>query len=191
MKLHYKGKYNLDPSSLPVREHMPGAVPFREAKNTQTLAIIANIAALVIIIPLFVGLFLRCGLGSFSAGGWFGGCALAILSMIPHEFLHALCFRGDVEMYTNLKQGMLFVVGTEDMSLARFIGMSLLPNVIFGLLPYLAAMIWPNLFFLGVMGSLAISMGAGDYYNVFNALTQMPKGARTYMSGFHSYWYLP
>ena len=34
-------------------------------------------------------------------------------------------------------------------------------------------------------------MGIGDYYNVINALIQMPKGARTYLYGFHSYWYLP
>ena len=34
-------------------------------------------------------------------------------------------------------------------------------------------------------------MGFGDYMNVFNALTQMPRGARTYLYGFHSYWYQP
>ena len=34
-------------------------------------------------------------------------------------------------------------------------------------------------------------MGSGDYYNIINALTQMPRGARTYLHGFHSYWYLP
>ncbi|MCI8497238.1 MAG: DUF3267 domain-containing protein, partial [Clostridiales bacterium] len=33
--------------------------------------------------------------------------------------------------------------------------------------------------------------GAGDYYNVFNALTQMPKGARTYLYQFNSFWYMP
>ena len=34
-------------------------------------------------------------------------------------------------------------------------------------------------------------MGIGDYYNIINALIQMPKGAKTYLYGFHSYWYLP
>ena len=38
---------------------------------------------------------------------------------------------------------------------------------------------------------MAISMGVGDYYNVFNALTQMPKGARCFLERQSSYWYMP
>ncbi len=49
----------------------------------------------------------------------------------------------------------------------------------------------PHLQFLGVFGALAISMGAGDYMNVFNAIRQVPKDARIYSSGIHSYWYYP
>ena len=41
------------------------------------------------------------------------------------------------------------------------------------------------------MEAVCLSMGTGDYYNVFNALTQMPKGAKTYLDGFHSWWFLP
>lgn len=191
MKLHYKGKYNMDPETLPAREHEPGAVKFREAEDTKALGKIANLIALSLMIPLIAGLILRCGWEMFSPVTWFGGCLAGFATLFPHEFVHALCFRGDVFLYTNLKQGMLFVVGTESMSRARFIWMSLLPSLIFGVIPYLAAMIWPQMTLLGVMGMMTIPMGAGDYYNVYHALTQMPKGARTYMSGFHSYWYLP
>ena len=38
---------------------------------------------------------------------------------------------------------------------------------------------------------MCIGMGAGDYINVFNAATQMPKNALTYLNGFNSYWYIP
>lgn len=41
------------------------------------------------------------------------------------------------------------------------------------------------------MGSYCCSDGAGDYYNVFNVLTQMLKGARTYLYQMNSYWYIP
>ena len=92
-------------------------------------------------------------------------------------------------MYTNLKQGMMFVVGTEDMSKTRFVMMSLCPNIVFGFIPFIIFLISPNLTILGTLGALAIGMGAGDYYNVFNALVQVPKDAKIYMSGFHSYWY--
>ena len=76
------------------------------------------------------------------------------------------------------------------MSKGRFVFMSLLPNVVFGVLPYLAGMVAGSSFFL-ILGLLATGMGAGDYYNVFNALTQMPKGAKTYLYQFHSFWFLP
>lgn len=46
---------------------------------------------------------------------------------------------------------------------------------------------WPLL----LVGALALGAGAADYYNVFHAITQMPRGARTYLYGFHSWWYLP
>ncbi len=36
---------------------------------------------------------------------------------------------------------------------------------------------------------MSIAMGFGDYINVFNALTQRPNGGKTYLNGFHSYWY--
>ena len=115
--------------------------------------------------------------------------SMAIL--LPHELLHAVCFKKDVYLYTYRQQGMLFVVGPEDMSRGRFVFMSLLPNLVFGLVPYLVGMVFPQWYFLLIWGALALGMGAGDYYNVFNALTQMPRGARTYLYQFNSWWYMP
>lgn len=33
MKLHYMGKFNLDPNTLPQAEHKPGATEFKEADS--------------------------------------------------------------------------------------------------------------------------------------------------------------
>ena len=87
--------------------------------------------------------------------------------------------------------GMLFVCGPEDFSRGRFVFMSLLPNLAFGFLPYAVGLIFPSLGWLGLFGAFCIGAGAGDYYNVFNALTQMPRGARAYMYGLNTYWYMP
>ncbi len=183
MKFHYAGTYNGDENSLPQREHPSGFVQFREPEMKK-FAVIMNILAIII---TFVLIFIV----SFISGKTpsFAGIILALVSLVPHEFLHALCFKNDVFMYQNLKQGMLFVVGTEDMSKLRFIMMSLCPNIVFGFIPFILFLIFPNLIILGTLGALAIGMGAGDYYNVFNALIQVPKGAKIYNSGFHSYWY--
>ena len=111
--------------------------------------------------------------------------------MFPHEILHALCFKEDAYIYNNLKKGMLCVVGPEDMTKSRFILMALLPNVVFGFIPFVIFLIFPSFLILGSLGAIAIAEGVGDYMNVFNALTQMPKGAKTYLYKFHSFWYLP
>ena len=187
MKLIYKGKFNGDVNSIPHGEHKPGAVKFREPEDPKKLGLIANGIATVIVILALLGVFFRGGFENFSIIGVF----LSYITLFPHEILHALCFKNEVYLYTNLKNGILFVTGPEDMTKSRFVFMSLLPNIIFGLIPYILFMINPQWKILGTFGATCISMGAGDYLNVFNALTQMPKGARTYLYGFNSWWYMP
>ena len=188
MKLIYKGKYNGDPTSLPRREHFQGAVKFKEFDDPKQLGKFMNRIAVFIMVIGLVSFWFRAGIGAFSILG--GLCAIFVVPF-PHELLHAICFKKEVYLYTNLKDGMLFVVGPETMSKSRFIIMSLLPNVVIGFIPYIICLINPNYSFLGTLGFLAIGMGTGDYYNVYNAMTQMPKGARTYLYQFNSYWYVP
>ena len=192
MKLHYKGKYDLNPESLPHGEHMDGAVPFKEVDDSKKMAVIANVGCFLIMLILAIPALIRCRgyLADLSIQIMLGGIS-SMLIMFPHEILHAICFKEDVYLYTNMKQGMLFVVGTETMSKGRFIFMSLLPNIVFGIIPYILGMIFPNMIYLVVLGILATGMGAGDYYNVYNASTQMPKGSRTYLYQVNSYWYIP
>lgn len=180
----------MNPDSLPHGIHKPGAVPFKEAADTKTLGKIANGISGLLIVLLVIPAVIRC---YKYLSGWqlFAGCMGSLLILFPHELLHAICFKEDVNLYTNLAQGMLFVVGTETMSKSRFVFMSLMPNIVFGFIPYIAGLLRPQSVFLVVLGILAIGMGAGDYYNVFNAIRQMPKGARTYMYKFNSYWYMP
>lgn len=188
MKLIYKGKFDGNPESLPCMEHKPGAVMFKEFKDPKKMAIFGNILALVIG-AVFLVLFqtqaelklIDLMVGSF----------MTLLILFPHELLHGLCFKEEVYLYTYWSKGMLFVTGPEAMSKGRYIFMSLLPNLIFGFIPYIIAMIFPSLGFIGVFGAISISGGAGDYYNIFNAITQMPKGSKTYLHQFNSYWYIP
>lgn len=192
MKLIYKGKFSGNTDDLPHGEHKPGAVKFKEP-DMKTFAIRMNIISFLMAIVLVVIFVLRSNIIRTASGGiqLMLGAIASMLVLFPHELLHGICFKNEVYLYTNLKQGMLFVVGPEDMSKARFIFMSLLPNVVFGFIPYIAFLIFPNLIFLGIFGALCISFGVGDYMNVINAVIQMPKGARTYLYCFNSYWYKP
>ena len=192
MKLIYKGKFDGNPKSLPHNAHKPNAVKFKEIDDPKKLSLLANIIASILAIILFIILFLRVEINIFEDSVKIMiGCLLSMLALFPHEILHAICFKEEVYLYTYFSKGMLFVTGKETMSKSRFIFMSLLPNIIFGFIPYIISMINPSLITLGIFGAMSITCGAGDYYNVFNAITQMPKGSRTYMYEFNSYWYMP
>ena len=168
----------------------------------QKLALVANGISVVIYIVTLLLYFWRVG-GIVDREthilNWsMLGLIASFLTLVPHELLHAICFKKDVYMYTNLKQGMLFVYGPERMSRAHFIFMSLLPNIVFGAIPLAIFLVFavPGqtsdlIKFFGTLGAFAFPMGAGDYMNVFNALTQVPKGGRVYMYKFNSFWYMP
>lgn len=191
MKFHYAGKFNGNEEELPKRNHPINYVPFKEP-DQKKLSVIVSIISLILIVLFFMP-FIFLTKRSVDANPYLlilGLCG-PILTLLPHELLHALWFQQDVYLYTAIDKGMLFVVGTEDMSKTRFILMSLCPNIIFGLIPYLIYLFHTDMLWIGVFGATCISMGAGDYLNVFNAITQVPNHAKVYMNGFHSYYYLP
>lgn len=193
MRIMWKGKFDGNEESLPHGEHKPNAVKFHEIDDIKKLGLVLNLLSVPLMIVTYAIVVLRGGFDVILEHFWiyWAGILAAIACLIPHEFIHAMCFRKEAYIYTNLKNGMLFVVATEDMSKSHFIVMSLMPNLIFGFVPLLLYLIFPQLGFLGILGATSIPMGIGDYYNIINALTQMPRGARTYLHGFHSYWYLP
>lgn len=185
-KFHYMGRYNGDPESLITHEHEPGHVAFKEAQSMNKLAVVMNLIAIVIAVIVLVIYFVlaRQPLSII-------GIILSLVVMVPHEYLHAICFEGDVYMYENLRKGMLFVVGPGTFSKAGYVFMCMLPNLVFGFIPFIIFLFDHSQTLLGTLGALSIASGAGDYYNVYNALTQMPKGSRTYLHGMNSYWYMP
>ncbi len=195
MKLIYKGKYSGDESTLPQREHPENYEIFKEPDSKKFMLIANGISLIITIVFLAIAVIVSFGYLKEDLANGRPWILLALILptfvIIPHEFLHAICFKETVYMYSYLQQGAMFVLGLEDMSKARFTFMSLLPNIVFGFIPFIVGIIFPQLYWLGVFGALAIGSGAGDYINVFNALTQVPKGGLIYLNGFHSYWYLP
>lgn len=188
MKLHYKGKFDEETDVLPSGEleKHKNAVKFKEIDELKKLMIIMNIISGIV--TLILGYVFVVRAGGFNKIS-FIGMLIACISIFPHEFLHAMCFKKDVYMY--VCSGGAFVYGNENMSKLRFIFLSMLPNVIFGFIPFITFLIFPNLTILGTIGFMAIPMGVGDYYNVYNALTQMPKGARCFLENRNTYWYIP
>ena len=158
MKFHYKGKYN-SPEELPYHEEVPGAVQFKEVKDLKALSTRANTIAIILLVVTLGLIYLRAGRISFGIGMF----AAYVVFLVVHEFLHAVWYKGDVYMFQNLRNGLLFVIGTEDFSKGRFILKSLFPSLVLGVIPFIAFMINPELGGLGTFGALNIASAAGDY----------------------------
>ena len=190
MKFHYGGLYRTEADFKSEEKHVEGEVPFKEPGHAK-FAIIANAGCFLLFIILCVIIYHMDGIDPMNFWKSLGpGALIAMITLLPHEFIHATCFKEDVYLYINPAKCLLFVHGTESMTKKRFIIMSLLPNIIFGLIPFCIFLLNRNLYLIGVASSYCLAMGFGDYINVFNALTQMPKNAKTFLSGFHSYWYV-
>ena len=192
MKLHYMGKYNGDADTLPNKEYREGSVEFKEFKSSKIQGIVTNALGFALIIPLFIFMWFYSNLTLENlAPILFISSVVSFVLLFPHEILHAICFKKDVYLYIYPQGGTLFVTGPEDMSKFRFVFLSLLPNMVFGIIPFIIYLFFPNLYILGGIAVGCVIQGIGDYLNAFNALTQMPKGSRTYLYGEKSYWYTP
>lgn len=196
MKLTYKGKYSGKEESLPVREHPEGYEKFKEPDSKKFMLLANGLALAVTLVTLAIAAAFTFDIikEDFADGiAWqlLLACFLPMAVIVPHEIMHALCFKETVYLYAYPQAGAMFVLGLEDMSKTRFVFMSLLPNIVLGFVPFVLGIMFPGVYWLAIFGALNIGSGAGDYINVFNALTQVPKGAKIYSSGFHSYWYAP
>ena len=67
----------------------------------------------------------------------------------------------------------------------------LLPSIVLGFIPFIIFWIKPELTVLATLGTLVIASASGDFYNVRNALRQVPNGARIYQHKYNTFWYMP
>lgn len=199
MKLKLGGRFT-SMEALPTCELPKNAVRFVEPEGPEAMNRAVLRLSLLILLVLGVVIGLNFALRDAIWEEPFTmllAVGASLMIVVPHELLHAICFGKDAEVfvYHSLKHGMAFVLSHEPVSKGRFVFLSLLPNVVFGLLPFLAWIIWPAVpfwsVFLLLFSVMTITMGVGDYMNVINALRQMPKGSMQILSGFHSYWYMP
>ena len=191
MKMIYKGKYNGIVEEFDSSKNIKNAVKFKEADTLEEMAKIITIPANVLQLFLLLVIFFIVGINDKMFLNLILAFLVSLLTMIPHELLHGICYKEKVYLYTNLKQLMLFVVGEDHLSKWKFIFMCMLPNIIFGFIPFIVFLFNTKLVFLGFLGAMCISYGMGDYYNVWNTIRQVPKDGLIFAKGHNSYWYVP
>lgn len=202
-QIHYMGKYK-DESQLIKNQLYPyQATQFKESDNLNKIFL----QGLLIGLPLFIVMFAAGIYRIFSIDyhwilnfHWLTAGIVYFFLMYPlmiiHEVIHALCFpiQARKEIWNYLEQGAMFVYCEEKVSKLRFILMSLAPALILGILPFL---IWYVVApFLSVevsvcwaLMSFTMALSAvGDFVNVYHAIRQVPKHAKIFNYGFHSFW---
>ena len=121
--------------------------------------------------------------------------SLVLLTYI-HKFLHALFYpkKAMKTIWKSSKQGAYFVYCDALLNKNRFIILCAALAVILGIIPFI---IWYMLAdYIAMPYSLAVVfttwvmtiLAIGDYANIYNCVRQVPKGAKVFNYGMHSYW---
>ena len=202
MKLSFKG-YCPDMTALPKSKLPENAVKFIEPENEAALfkALVPYMIPplLGVGIAMLIRFLLQGNLGIvLNLNYWWIYLAyllLCFLGLIVHEFLHAICFPKKAEVDFYISATFWFIYSITPVSKRRFIALSLLPNIVLGLIPL---MVWIFVSLSPSIGTILFTVsatmfvsGCGDYMNSWNAFRQMPRGSVQQGSGMNSYWFIP
>ena len=196
MKIFLKLNFDDFPkSTLP-----DNAVKFVEANSKKTLYISYIKWVIIVAIIMEIIIHLICNIFHWNADIYEGvnyiSIVLLIISIIPHEIIHLMGFGKGGFSNSTLYLGLVIcaVHCTKPVSKRRFIFLSILPTLCFGVIPFAIWIIYIHNTDLGVIllkfSFYSILAGCGDFINIKNAITQMPKGSMQQLSGMNSYWYL-
>ena len=105
MKLIYKSEYDGNPDHLPTNGIKEGSVKFKEIDYITKAGVLFNVIAAIIMIILIIILMIRYSfLTIIDSPAFMIGAIGSLVVLFPHELLHALCFKEEVYLYTDLKK---------------------------------------------------------------------------------------
>lgn len=121
------------------RKELPeNAVMYKEPKDTKGLMLHGTIVSIPIIVISSIVIFSRFDeLIDMPVGYFIFAMVFSTLLLYVHEYIHALAAPKDIEkqVWTNWKQGILFMYFMEPVAKLRFIWLSIAPNLILGIIP--------------------------------------------------------
>lgn len=191
MKIKYMGKLDPKTNPLPTNKLKEGAIRFNEPENVKKRYLWTNIIALILVGIMFVPEYLNVlfrNIDSIDLSNLFIYFILANILLV----LSKLCqfyFYKEIYMFKIPRVGFAGVYTTE-FTKKKYIAINLIPNIIFGFLPYYISLIIGN-YFLGIAAIFVIAVSAIDLVNAYHAFVEMPPGSKTFLYQFNNYWYLP
>lgn len=203
LNIKIMGKYE-DESQLIEGKVLPdGAVGFREGKSLRDAFGLGLVLSWPIMIPMVILSIRRLWSldKEVELNIYFAVVAIAMIVLgwvltYVHEFIHAILYpkKSTKTIWKVPEQGAFFVYCDARVSKLRFIAICFAPVVILGIIPfivwYILAPVLSGEWNVGLMMTIwwMTFSAIGDYANVFNTIRQVPKGARVFNYGMHSYW---
>ena len=194
MKITFKGIFK-GYDQLPKGNLPANAVKLKEPNNL----IVSNLIILAIAFPLAYLMTTvarqRMDFAAEVRPMLLWGLLAMFVSIVPHEIIHGLVMGGEeMLIYFSPKNLMAFVLLQTPMTKARFFLTCIAPSFVLGWLPFIFAMMFPNLAisgFLTAMSFFGVLVGIGDLMKIFLAAVQVPKGGIIQGSGGYLYWFKP
>lgn len=201
--IYIKGKYENEEQLTKGQELPEGAVQFKEGDTIGAAFRLGFLVGLPIVVPMILLGFYRWEqIGKriefdtvFVIGMWVSLLVSAVLIYV-HEFIHAILFPKEAvkEIWKVPKDNAYFVYCSAQVSKCRFIVLNIAPCIVLGIVPYVVwYIIVPKIdavwgFWIGVITLYMTVACIGDFANIFNAIRQVPKSAKVFNFGMHSYW---
>lgn len=201
--IHWKGKYKSE-EDLIQNEKLPNnSVQFKEGENISQAFGLGLLLELPLIIPIIIITIMRFKsmniiLDMNIKTGIVFAITIIIMQLLTyiHEIIHAMFYSKKAEktIWKYPEQGAYFIYCNEKVSKIRFIILCIAPTVILGIIPFFIWLLFANkipmpfnLSFVFITWIMII-MSMGDFTNIYNAIRQVPKGAKIFNYGLHSYW---
>lgn len=203
VNIKIRGKYTDETQLISDKKLLNGANQFKEGKTL----IGAFVKGMIITLPLTLSMVIVSVLkirkitNNFEVDLSFGitftvMLLLGQLRTYLHEYIHALLYPKNAvkEIWKDTSQGAYFVYCSSIVSKRRFIIICLAPAILLSIIPY---GIWILIYQVlpinisicfAILTWIMIFMSVGDFYNVYNAILQVPNKSKIFNYGLHSYW---
>lgn len=203
LNIHIKGELKNEEQLMKEKELPEKAIQFKEGKTLNDAFNLGFVLSLPIMLPMIIVSIMRCSGIDKQVEFDISFVVAAVITVISgklliylHECIHAIFYpiKAEKTVWKYTKQVAYFIYCDAKISKIRFIILSLAPSVILGIIPffiwYIAAPMLEVEWIVCIMilTWMMTFMSMGDFANAFHAMKQVPKGAKVFNYGMHSYW---
>lgn len=199
----YSGKFENEKQLIRNDKLPQKAIQFNEGKKIEDIYNLGFILESPIIIPIIIITIVRIqGIDGHINLNLKMGIIIAVTIFINyilkflHEYIHAMLYpiKSKKTIWKYTSKGSYFIYCNTQISKKRFIVISLAPMIILGIIPFIVWLFIADKIELTIslvyvfLTWIMIFFSMGDLVNVYNTIKQVPKNAKVFNYGLHSYW---